>query len=191
MNPTIFKRLNQYDRMKPEIIPDELSNWLIENEFFLAPASRKYHGAYEGGLYDHSTNVADRLMWMTENLNLEWQRKESPWIVGMFHDLCKIDEYVKVVDEEGQVMMGTGEVKGEEAHFEHASDVLLKGHGDKSIMLLSQFITLTEEEILCIRYHMGAYNRDDWEGFDKAIRKYPNVLFTHTADMYASKVLEL
>lgn len=191
MNPTIFKRLNQYDRMKPAIIPDELSNWLIENEFFLAPASRKYHGAYEGGLYDHSTNVADRLMWMTENLNLQWQRNESPWIVGMFHDLCKIDEYIKVVDEEGQVMMGTDEVKGEEAHFEHASDVLLKGHGDKSIMLLSQFITLTEEEILCIRYHMGAYNRDDWEGYDRAIRKYPNVLFTHTADMYASKVLEL
>lgn len=187
----MIKRINQFSRMKPAIIPDELSNWLIENEFFLAPASRKYHGAYEGGLYYHSTNVADRLMWMTENLNLEWQRKESPWIVGMFHDLCKMDEYIKVVDEEGQVMMGTDEVKGEEAHFEHASDVLLKGHGDKSIMLLSQFMTLTEEEILCIRYHMGAYNRDDWEGFDKAIRKYPNVLFTHTADMYASKVLEL
>ena len=87
-------------------------------------------------------------------------------------------------------MMGTGEVKGEEAHFEHSNDYILKGHGDKSIMLLSQFMTLTEEEILCIRYHMGAYNRDDWEGFDKAIRKYPNVLFTHTADMYASKVIE-
>jgi len=51
--------------------------------------------------------------------------------------------------------------------------------------------SLTEEEILCIRYHMGAYNCDDWEGYDKAIRKYPNVLFTHTADMYASKVLGL
>lgn len=187
----MIKRMNQYSRMKPELASDDLSDYLTDNGFFLAPASRKYHGAYEGGLYDHSTNVADRLMWMTENLNLEWQRKESPWIVGMFHDLCKIDEYVKVVDEEGQVMMGTDEVKGEEAHFEHASDVLLKGHGDKSIMLLSQFMTLTEEEILCIRYHMGAYNRDDWEGFDKAIRKYPNVLFTHTADMYASKVLEL
>ena len=57
-------------------------------------------------------------------------------------------------------------------------------------MMLSQFITLTEEEILCIRYHMGPYVTADWDEYDKAIKKYPNVLFTHTADMYASKVLE-
>jgi len=186
----MVKRIDQFRRTKPDIVSDDFFDYLIEEGFFTSPASTKYHGNYEGGLYEHSTHVADRLMWMTENLNLQWQRKESPWVVGMFHDLCKMDEYIKVVDEEGQVMMGTGEVKGEEAHFEHASDMLLKGHGDKSVMLLSQFMTLTEEEILCIRYHMGAYNSSDWEGFDRAIRKYPNVLFSHTADMYASKVLE-
>ena len=75
-------------------------------------------------------------------------------------------------------MMGTGEVKGEEAHFEHSSDVLLKGHGDKSIMLLSQFMTLTEEEIMCIRYHMGAYVRDDWE-FEQS-----EIQCVFTADMH-------
>ena len=62
------------------------------------------------------------------------------------------------------------------------------GHGDKSVMMLSQVITLTEEEMLCIRFHMGAYITDDWDSFDRAIRKYQSVLFTHTADMYASKV---
>ena len=25
--------------------------------------------------------------------NLKWERPESPLIVGMFHDLCKIDSY--------------------------------------------------------------------------------------------------
>ncbi len=189
MTPEL-KRLNTFVKMMVDIVSDDFSDWLADKGFFLAPASTKYHGNYEGGLFDHSFAVTEQLVLLTDKLNLQWQRKQSPWIVGMFHDLCKIDEYIKVVDEEGQVMMGTGEVKGEEAHFEHSSDVLLKGHGDKSIMLLSQFITLTEEEILCIRYHMGAYNRDDWEGFDRAIRKYPNVLFTHTADMYASKVIE-
>lgn len=188
MTPEL-KRLNMFVKMMGETVPSDFSDWLADNGFFLAPASTKYHGNYEGGLFDHSFAVTEQLVSLTDKLNLGWQRKESPWIVGMFHDLCKMDEYIKVVDEEGQVMMGTDEVKGEEVHFEHASDVLLKGHGDKSIMLLSQFITLTEEEILCIRYHMGAYVRDDWEGFDRAIRKHPNVLFTHTADMYASKVL--
>jgi HD superfamily phosphohydrolase YqeK len=172
-------------------IGEKFVDWLYENGYFNAPASTKYHGNYEGGLFDHSLAVTRQLVLMEENLHLKWQRPQSPWIVGLFHDLCKIDEYVKVVDKEGQVMMGTGEVKGEESHFEYVADVLLKGHGDKSIILLSQFMTLTEEEILCIRYHMGAYNRDDWNGYDKAIRKYPNVLFTHTADMYVSKVLGL
>jgi hypothetical protein len=37
---------------------------------------------------------------------------------------------------------------------------------------------------------MGAYNRDDWDGYDKVIRKYETVLWTHTADMYASKIIE-
>jgi len=186
-----LERLEDFTIHTDGIISKEFKDYLIKNGFFTAPASTKYHSNHEGGLFDHSFEVMGCLMEMTAKLDLEWQRKESPVIVGMFHDLCKIDEYVKVVDEEGQVMMGTGEVKGEIAHFEHASDVLLKGHGDKSIMLLSQFMTLTEEEILCIRYHMGAYNRDDLDGYDKAIRKYETVLWTHTADMYVSKVLGL
>ena len=61
----------------------------------------------------------------------------------------------------------------------------------KSIMLLSQFINLTEEELLCIRYHMGAYEKEAWDQYDMAIKKYPNVLWTHHADMIASKLLEV
>ena len=107
----------------------------------------------------------------------------------MFHDLCKIDNYLTVVDDPGEIMMGTGKEKGKEIHFEYNPNTILKGHGDKSVMLLSQFMTLTEEEILCIRFHMGAYEgQDQWDNYDKAIRKYETVLFTHTADMYASKV---
>ena len=49
---------------------------------------------------------------------------------------------------------------------------------------------LTEEEKLCITYHMGAYETSNWNEFEKAIRKYENVLWTHTADMYASKIVE-
>ena len=48
---------------------------------------------------------------------------------------------------------------------------------------------LTEEEMLCIRYHMGAYQTDEWNEFDAAIHKYPNVLYTHMADMGASKIM--
>ena len=89
-------------------------------------------------------------------------------------------------------MMGTGDAKGREIHFEYNSNCILTGHADKSIMLLSQFVNLTEEELLCIRFHMGAYEgQDQWDNYDKAIRKYETVLFTHTADMYTSKVKDV
>lgn len=153
------------------IISTELLDWLIENGFFTAPASTKHHGDYEGGLFDHSVAVTDELVHFTDKLELQWKRPQSPFIVGMFHDLCKIDQY-KYIEHLG---------------YQHR-DCLLSGHGIKSIALLSQFMTLTEEEILCIRYHMGAYETEDWKGFDAAIRKYPTVLFTHTADMLASKL---
>ena len=58
-------------------------------------------------------------------------------------------------------------------------------------MMLSRFINLTEEELFCIRFHMGAYEKENWAEYDRAIRAYENVLWTHTADMYASKVLNL
>ena len=61
--------------------------------YFDAPASTKYHLAYEGGLYEHSRNVADALMKFTTDNRLCWQRSQSPYIVGFFHDLCKADQY--------------------------------------------------------------------------------------------------
>lgn len=169
-------------------INEDFLQWLVDEGFFNAPASTKYHGAYEGGLFDHSLAVTESLVELTEKMNIEWEHPRSPYIVGMFHDLCKIDQYVKVIDVEGKFMFGSDEAKGEESHFEYSNDSLFPGHGDKSIMKLASWLQLTEEEILCIRYHMGAYEKDEWNYYDRAIRQYQTVLWTHTADMIASKV---
>ena len=156
------------------VISAEFFEWLVDNGFFEKPAAIKYHGNYTGGLFDHSLAVTQSLLKMTESLGLKWQNPRSPYIVGMFHDLCKIDDYRKDLITED---------------WTYDNNKILKGHGDKSVMLLSQFINLTEEELYCIRFHMGAYETDDWEAYDKAIKTYETVLWTHTADMYASKVL--
>ncbi len=165
----------------------EFLNFLTSSGFMTAPASTKYHGAYEGGLYDHSKAVYLRLRDLTKKLNLQWKRPESPFIIGMFHDLCKCDQYIKVEgslpDESGIVLFGEGI-----HHFEYNPNTELKGHGSKSVILLEKFIPLTEEERLCIRYHMGPYETSDWKEFDEAIRKYETVFWTHAADMMASKV---
>ena len=154
-------------------LPSDFVDWLEEEGFFRAPASTTWHGAYEGGLFDHSFAVAETLLFITQKMERTWCRTVSPLIVGMFHDLCKIDSYRKT--EVGIIW--------------NDKTQLFTGHGDKSVMLLLRGIHLTEEEILCIRYHMGAYETADWEYYGRAIKVYPNVLWTHTADMYASKVM--
>lgn len=184
---TTNQRIEQFNRLMNNIITLEFSDWLRRHNFFTCPASTKHHGAYEGGLFDHSLAVTEKLL----EMNLNWSRPESPYIVGMFHDLCKIDQYNTIVDDEGTTKFGSDEVTGRNVRFSYNDNCILKGHGEKSVMLLSQFMILTIEEIYCIRYHMGAYETDNWKQYDLAIRQFENVLWTHTADMYASKVLDI
>lgn len=169
------------------LVPEnkKLMDYLKTNGFFTAPASTKYHGAYEGGLYDHSDAVFQRLSKLTVDNHLQWERPESPFIVGYFHDLCKCDQYIHITDKEPTYEGKTAIWK---THYEYNPNTILKGHGSKSVMILSQFINLTEEEMMCIRFHMGAYEKEEWAEFDMAIRKYPNVLWTHMADQLASKI---
>ena len=187
---TVNKRIEMFMKiMMKSGINEDFTAWLIDQGFFTAPASTKYHGNYEGGLFDHCLEVTESLVNFTEKMGIEWEHPRSPYIVGMFHDLCKLDSYEKVIDVEGVHMMGLDTPKGEESHWEYRSDSLFPGHGDKSIMKLASWLQLTEEEILCIRYHMGAYDgKEYWDYYDRAIRKYETVLWTHQADMYASKV---
>lgn len=181
------KRLMRFDETVGQWVIPEFKEWLFANGFFVKPAAINHHGNYTGGLFDHSFEVMTALVEMTKRFDIRWKNKRSPYIVGMFHDLCKIDDYI---DENATdvVIMGTGSPVSKNPKWIFNRSGILKGHGEKSVMLLSQFMSLTEEEIFCISFHMGAYETQRWNEFDAAIRKYETVLWTHTADMYASKV---
>lgn len=159
---------------------------LNEWGFFTMPASTKYHGTREGDLFLHSKNVAHELQRITKACGVKWQNPRSPFLVGYFHDLCKCDAYQHPIV---STMLGSGRPVYDTDKWEYRKDQVLQGHGDKSAMLASLLCQLTEEEMLCIRYHMGAYKTEDWDGYDRAIKKYETVLWTHQADMLASKVL--
>lgn len=158
-----------------------LSNFLDELGYFTAPASVSHHSNYIGGLYDHSKRVAIELQYLTVKLNLRWDHSSSPFTVGMLHDLCKCDDYV--MDDNGVWI--------------YNKNKLLPGHGDKSVMLAQQVMTpvqggITDEEMYCIRWHMGAFDdAANWSCYTAAVRAYPNVLYTHTADMIASQIIEI
>lgn len=181
-------RIFQFTKRMSPFVTNEITNYLSEHGFFTAPASTKYHGSYEGGLFDHSFEVAQTLWELTKANGLVWQRPESPLIVGMFHDLCKMDAYTvepgqTICNENVELSLDTG------THYEYNKNTLLRGHGDKSVMKLASLMKLTEEEVACIRYHMGAFtDREEWSDYTRAVHVYPNVLWTHHADMIASHV---
>ena len=151
-----------------------LGNKLEEMGYFTAPASASHHGNYEGGLFDHSWAVMEALVNLTEKLELKWDREASPYLVGLLHDVCKSNAYVyNKIDE----------------LWTYNKDVIMTGHGELSVIFAQQLIELTPEEILCIRWHMGAYDdKENWNILGRAIEYYPNVLYTHTADMIASRI---
>ena len=154
---------------------------LIEDGYFTCPASLHHHGKYEGALFDHSIAVTESLLYLTDKLGLTWGTPESPLIVGMFHDLCKVDNYKHKDAAWGDSIES----------WEYNNAPLLTGHGEKSVIMLQQLgIRLTEEEMLCIRWHMGAFDKEEnWNSYGRSVTKYPNVLYTHTADMIAARIL--
>lgn len=159
------------------IVNDDVKQWLIDNGFFTSPCSTNKHNAYEGGLFDHSFNVMSNLLNLTYKLNLQWERPISPIIVGMFHDICKMDQYI--YNNETKMYSWNA----------HQKDV---GHGDKSVRILLNFLDLTNEEKACIEYHMGAFtDKSKWSEYTLSIQKYPNILYTNLADMLATYVDEV
>jgi hypothetical protein len=162
-------RINKFETLMGKLLPTEFIEWLYTTDFFIAPASVNHHGNYEGGLFDHCFSVAETLKQLTKSNRLKWMNLRSPLIVGMFHDICKIDNYIKVIDKPGVEVFG-GEVKDRTYKYDYNKDLLLSGHGDKSVMYLAQHMKLTPEEVLCIRWHMGAFDeKENWKFFLKRL----------------------
>ena len=132
-----------------------------KSDFFTCPASAKYHGAYEGGLCEHSLNVYHCL---TEYLARERVQElygvevsaESAAVAALLHDLCKIGCY----------RQGTRNVKGPDGKWQavptfYYEDKLPYGHGEKSVYIISGFMKLRREEAMAIRWHMGFSGDED------------------------------
>lgn len=171
----VSERIQQYENFMSGIPIKISAPILLDMGFFTAPASTKYHGAYSGGLFDHSLETAKALVELTQKLDLKWERPESPYIVGMYHDLCKCNLYKLDVETKNYI---------------YNPDIIIPGHGEKSIIMIQHFTLLTDEEIASIRWHMGAFDDSkNWDYYGRAIEQYPNVLYTHTADMISSRII--
>ena len=68
---------------KKAYINEGLFNYLANSDFLVAPASTKYHGSYEGGLFDHSVSVLKNLLDFTKKLDLNW-KKNVPLLLLLY-----------------------------------------------------------------------------------------------------------
>ena len=166
---------------------DKLLEWLEKSDFFDAPASTNKHSSYKGGLCQHSINVYKRLVKLAKSELSEDEQKrfsdESLAIMGLLHDVCKVDCYVE--DKKNVKVDG----KWEQKPYYRFEEILPYGHGEKSVYILSAFIKLSREEALAINWHMGEYDlrvKNGSSAIYEVFYKYPICFLLHNADLQAT-----
>lgn len=168
---------------------NDLYSFLELSDFFEAPCSTEFHLCQPGGLAEHSLNVYNLLEEKVQRYGLDIAN-DTVIICGLGHDLCKCNFYVK----------GTKNVKENgrwiEKQVYKVNDQFPFGHGEKSVSILQDYMSLTDEEKLAIRWHMVAFdpgihfNYPSGFPFRAAANKYPLVTLLFTADYEASQILE-
>lgn len=162
---------------------EELISFLEKTDFFTAPASTRFHGSFEGGLVEHSLKVYEILDYKVKNnvLNLEVP-DDTIKIVSLLHDICKLNFY-KVDYRNAKNALG----EWEKVPYYTIDDTIPYGHGEKSVMMISEYIKLTPEEKYSIRWHMGYTEpKELYNTIGAAYKKYPLALMMHEADLEAT-----
>ena len=155
-----------------------LLEFLDKSDYYEAPASTKYHGAYKGGLIEHSYNVYKILKGKIEYHKMDIS-EETLIIVTLLHDLCKVNFY-KTDFRNAKNAKG----EWEKVPYYTIEDTIPYGHGEKSVMMITEYIKLTNDEKYAIRWHMGfSEPKEQYLALGQAFKKYPLALLLHEADM--------
>lgn len=171
---------------------DRLLEWLDSDasDFFTAPSSTRFHGAYEGGLVEHSLNAYECLK---DYLNRPRTKElygmdytpETIAVTALLHDICKVGfyavDYRNAKNEQGV---------WEKVPYYTVRDTLPYGHGEKSVYMIQSFMRLTRDEAFAIRYHMGFSGNEDKNSVGRALEMFPLALAVNVADMEATYYLE-
>lgn len=181
---------------------EKLIRKLENSDFFQAPASTKYHASYAGGLCEHSLNVYHNMVKFiqsTPNLDPYCYDEDSIKIVGLFHDISKMNIYeptvknVKTYCEDGDKRDEMGRFKWvakpgwatREKRFVYGS------HEVTSEYIIRQFIPLNIDESVAILHHMGAMHYDSAKDDIGAVfNQYQLALIVYMADMTSTYVNE-
>lgn len=191
---------------------DKLLEWLERSDFFVAPASTKFHLCCPGGLVKHSVHVYERLRELYFNelarisdgpVILSDEEEEKIAICALLHDICKVNCYKremknqKTYDSEKVKKAQKWQVKHDDmgdfiwetvTGYKFDEDFAY-GHGEKSVYIASSFMKLTREEAVAIRFHMG-FSDDSFragsQNVSKAFEQNSLAVLLHIADLQAT-----
>lgn len=136
---------------------------LMNTPFMDSPSAAHPSVMVRGGLLKHSIRIWQELENYTRQLNLEWERPSSPFVIAMLHRAYEMDAYYY----EGYT--STWELK----------QPMEEDTGLASLKVAERLgITLTDEEKACILH----YNR-----CSKAAEEYPKVVYVYAADILVRK----
>lgn len=167
---------------------EKLIDFLEKTDFFQAPASTRFHGAYQGGLLEHSMKVYEIFKEKVKNASIEINSPDDTLIItALLHDVCKANFY-KVDYRNAKNDLGVWE----KVPYYTIDDQIPYGHGEKSVMMISEYIKLTPEEKYAIRWHMGFTEPKEWYNtIGAAYTKYPLALLLFEADLEATYFFDI
>lgn len=177
---------------------DDVIEGLEGMGFFIAPASANHHLNIEGGLLLHSLNTCKAALMVWEGMKalepglVKEVGRDSVIIASLLHDVCKSDIYVRSVKKRKNALGMWEDCKGYKVTYKNFP----MGHGEKSvILLLCNGLEMTDDEMLAIRWHMGAWginmnSCEDQRCYDTSRKLYPLVAIIQAADSLAASIME-
>ena len=167
---------------------EDLIKFIESTDFFKAPASTRFHGNFEGGLVTHSLKVYEILKEKLKHVPVEMNVAEDTIkIVALLHDICKVNFY-KVDYRNAKNELGVWE----KVPYYTVDDTIPYGHGEKSVMMITEYMKLTVEEKYAIRWHMGLSEPKELYGtIGSAFTKYPLALMLFEADLEATYLFDI
>ncbi|WP_245546577.1 hypothetical protein [Phocaeicola salanitronis] len=119
-------------------------------------------------------------------------REDNVIIASLLHDVCKSDIYIRSVKKTKNALGIWEDTEGYKVSYKGFP----MGHGEKSvILLLCNGLEMSDDEMLAIRWHMGAFginmnSFEDQRCYDTSKKLYPLVSIIQAADNLAASIME-
>lgn len=179
LKAVVTERKEQFDRL--------ISFLEKETAWLTAPASTKYHLCCEGGLLEHTVNVAETMLKIKAAIAPQI-KDESCVIVAFLHDLGKVGmpgnpQYILNEPTDKQKQYGYPA----STPYRFNNELTYLSVPVRSIYLALHYISLSDEEVQAIVYHDGQYVDDNRSS---ATKERPLTLLLQYADTWSGFVLE-